>query len=68
MEAHSDNLVLVGLYVFPPLRVTAFSGVRGGGPSCIPKSHGYRPWGSSGFLPPAAVPGDSAAVDSGWCG
>lgn len=46
----SGHLVLVGLYVFPPVRITTFSWVGGGESSCIPKSHIHSPRSSSGFL------------------
>lgn len=45
-----SDLVLVGLCVFLPVRITTFSWVGGGEPSCIPKSHIHSPWSSSGFL------------------
>lgn len=44
------HLVLVGLCVFPPVRITTFSWAGGGEPSCIPKSPIPIPWSSSGFL------------------
>lgn len=44
------HLVLVGLYVFPPVRITTFSWAGGGEPSCTPKSPIPIPRISSGFL------------------